>query len=155
MRILVISILVFITILTFGQERKWNKMTLIFFDGKRISHKDVKAMDTSQFSILTVSSSKVTGEVFGRKHKTGVAHFKSEEFIENQERLIQDLRQEFETDVQGTRTLMINGVTYKRDEELEEKFLLLKPTDIEWIFIGRDKTMRIIQTNVLFEMPSH
>lgn len=149
MRILVIFILISITILTFGQEEKW-KTALIFVDGKEIRRKDVEAMDTAQFATLTVSENKVIAEVFRKKNKTHIVHFKRKTFIENQKKLIHDLRQELETNGQETKKLKINGVNYKRDDELEKKLLGLKATEIEWIIVRRFTSKKIIQTNVVF-----
>lgn len=149
MRILVIFILISITILTFGQEEKW-KTALIFVDGKEIRRKDVEAMDTAQFATLTVSENKVIAEVFRKKNKTHIVHFKRKTFIENQKKLIHDLRQELETNAQETKKLKINGVNYKRDDELEKKLLGLKATEIEWIIVRRFTSKKIIQTNVVF-----
>ena len=166
MRTVLISLFLLVTQATFGQKNI--KKAWILRDGKEISYTEYKQIDPTQFAeINVVPGDKKHVRLFGKKSKKGLVHLKTKEFIENQKTLLGNLKTEFRNGGQETTMLVINGIPFERNDKLNKLVIDLKTHEVEWILIpesllnrqplfnNSDKRVKVIQTNVEIDIPSH
>lgn len=146
----------------FGQKLK---NAIFYLDGEEIKYKEFKRkLEEKKFEqISTIPGTKETVDVFGERAKNGVVHLKTTNFIRQQDSLILILKNEFRDDGTETKMIVLNGVPFERNAELEKVIIELDKQDIEWLFIAAKPDnifhtmgqIKVIQTNKGVNVPSH
>jgi hypothetical protein len=140
------------------------RKAIFFFDGDEINFSQYKRVIKAQKfeEINTIPGTEETVEIFGDKAKNGVVHFKTTKFIQQQDSALLNLKNEFRNKGIKTKTIVLNGVRFERNEAIENAILGLENKDIEWLFeaaktdnifhtIGQ---IKVIQTNKSVIVPS-
>ena len=153
MRTSITFLLVISALATFGQRTV--KRSYILVDGQETTYHEYKKLDLTKFAEINVLAEKdLTLRLFGKKAKHGVVHLRTREFNDRQQKLIKDLKAEFNENRIETTLIVINGIPYDREQFQKDKINKIQYGTVEWISIPKptelmsNKKVIVIQTNV-------
>lgn len=107
------SILSFLCVMFFtGLSAQRNLKKAYFLkDGAEITYADYKSLDVSKFSeINTLPGSKEIVEIFGKDARHGVIHLRSAAFVDQQSRLLDSLKREFNSKKSESFLIILNSI---------------------------------------------